>query len=271
MALAIGSLTLVQAGATTTQITAPSPTGGSGSVTIAWYRSTSSPPAIGSTTLIAGASGLSLSDSGLTPGTVYYYEAVATDVTSATASTPVLTAATTAQSPSPNQFQLSPILGMVDQHLNYNTMACQFDPAGTGTLVPGQAVKFSTASNQSVGLAGGGNGLPLVVPSTATSDDIIGFVNYDLKSTVFNPGDRMQVSCSGNVIYLYAATALTRGNYVTSLPAGIAGGCNGGVIPATGSSALPIAGYAMDTAAIGTLNRIRLLAHSGITDASPNE
>lgn len=267
MALAIGSLTKVSVGATAASLLAPAATGGSGSVTYQWYRSTGSPVTIGTANAISGATALSLSDSGLTPGTVYYYEVIATDAAAATASSTVLTVATTAASPDPNQFTLAPFLGMLDMRLNYNTMPVMFDPAGTGTLVGGQAVTFSTASSQGTGIAGAGNGAMLVLPSTATSDDIIGFVNYDIKSAVFTPGDRMEISLAGNVMYLYAALALQRGNYVTSLPSGVAGGTNGGVIPATGSSALPIAGTALDTAVIGSLARILIQAHTHTKDS----
>lgn len=265
MALAIGSLTKVSVGATTASLLAPAATGGTGSIAYQWYRSTSSPPNIGTDTIVTGATSLSLSDSGLTPGTVYYYQVVADD-SGDEASSAVLTVTTSAQSPDPNQFTQAPMLGMLDQHLNYNTVACLFDPAGSGTLVAGQAVKFSAASDQGTGIAGAGNGEILVEPSDDESDDICGFVNYDIKSAVFAPGDRMQVSMTGNVMYLYAALALTRGDYVTSLPSGEDGGCNGGVVPATGSSGNPIAGVALDTAAIGTLARIRIMAHSHLDD-----
>jgi hypothetical protein len=258
MSLAIGSITLVSVGSTTANLLAPAATGGSAPVTYQWYRSTTSGFTPGSLTLLTGDTSLSLSDSGLTPGTVYYYEIVATDAAAAKASSNQLTVTSTASSPNPNQFTLAPYLGMLDLRFNGDTISVQFDPAGSGTLVGGQAVKFSTVSTQGTGASGGLNGIPLVVPSTSTADDVAGMVNYDIKSAVFKPGDRMEISLAGNVMYLYAALPVNRGQFVTSLPSSVAGGCNGGVVPVTGSSGLLIVGYSLDTAAIGTLTRIML-------------
>ena len=75
---------------------------------------------------------------------------------------------------------------MVDQRFNYNTLTVQFDPAGTGTLVAGQAVKWSTTAG----------GVPMVVPSLAVADVVAGFVNYNMKNPSFVPGDFLEISQS---------------------------------------------------------------------------
>lgn len=251
MATTIGTLTLVSVGATTDVISVPAATGGTSPYTYQTYRSTASGFTPGSTNAIAGATGLTVNDSGLTPGTQYYYKTVATDSsgTPVTATSAQLSVLTTAASPSPNQFTGSPTLGQLDLPYNVNTLPVQFDPAGSGTLVAGQAVKWSTNSS---------GGPPMVVPSLAASDVVAGFVNYNIKNAQFNPGDPMEISMSGNVMYLYAALALTRGQFLTSLPAAVAGGCNGGVVPVTGSSGNPIIGWALNTVNIGALTRVML-------------
>jgi hypothetical protein len=258
MSLAIGSITLVSVGSTTANLLAPAATGGSAPVTYQWYRSTASGFTPGTGTVVTGGTSLSLADSGLTPGTIYYYEIVATDAAAAKASSNQLTVTSTAASPNPNQFTLAPYLGMLDLRFNGDTISVQFDPAGSGTLVGGQAVLFSAPSTQGTGASGGLNGIPLVVPSTGSADSIAGMVNYDIKSAVFKPGDRLEISLAGNVMYLYAALPVTRGKSVTSLPSSQPGGTNGGVVQVTGSSGLPIVGWSLDTAAIGTLTRIML-------------
>jgi hypothetical protein len=111
-------------------------------------------------------------------------------------------------------------------------------------------VKFSTASNQ----IGSNNGIPLVVPVTAQSDVPCGFVNYNIKTAVFNPGYSVPISMFANVMYLQAVSAVNRGQFLTmAAPAQL-----GGVTPVTGSSGFYIVGFALDTAAAGTLCRVWL-------------
>lgn len=250
MSLAIGSLTQVAVGSTTDQILAPAATSGTAPYTYQYYRSTASGFTPGGDNIITGATALALSDSGLTPGTTYYYKVVATDSagTPATATSAQLTVVTTAATPSQNQFAQTAYLGMTDLRFNGDTLAVQFDPAGTGTLSAGQSVKFSTT----------GSGIPRVVPCTATSDVAAGYVNYNIKNASFAPGDTLEISMAGNVMFLYATAAINRGTSLTNFPAGAAGGCNGGVAAATGSSGFPIIGYALDTATSGALMRVFL-------------
>lgn len=248
MAFTAGSLTQVSVASTSDVLSATAASGGTTPYTYQWYRSTTTgfSPGVGNS--VSGATTLALNDSGLTPGTIYYYKVVSTDSagTASVVSYSQLVVTTLAPTLSQNQFSLAPFLGMLDLSYNGDTIAAQFDPAGSGTLVGGQAVKFSTTAS----------GAPLVVPCTATSDACAGFVNYDIKTAVYNPGDRLEMSMRGNVMFLYAATAISRGNEVTSLPAAIAGGCNGGVIPSVPSGGLPKVGWSLDTAAIGQLCRI---------------
>lgn len=249
-ALVAGAITQVAVASTTDSLLTSAATGGTAPVTYAYYRSTVTAFVPSSLNSISGAVALALNDSGLTPGTVYYYKNVATDSAStpSVVTTSQLTVTTLAPTLSQNQFTETPFLGMLDLRYNTDTISVQFDPDGSGTIVGGQALKWSTVAS----------GVPLVVPSTATSDVICGFANYDIKTATYNPGDRLEMSMRGNVMFLYAATAINRGVEVTSLPSGVAGGCNGGVIPAVGSGGLPKVGFSLDTTAIGQLGRIFL-------------
>lgn len=256
MSLAIGAPVLSNVQATSLLITTPAATGGTGPYTYAFYRSTVSGFSAGSGNIIrattAPPAGLTFQDTGLTPGTIYYYKTIVTDTgnSDATATSSNGTATTGAMSLSQNQFSQSPFLGTVDQALDYNTLAVQIDASQSGALVAGAAVKYATTAG----------GLPKVVGCTAASDAAIGFLNFSIKDQSFPAGKAASVSSQGNVIYLYAALAINRGQMVTSLPAGTVGGCNGGVVPATGSSGFPIVGQAMDTVAIGQLCRIQIIA-----------
>jgi hypothetical protein len=254
MSVTAGALSQISVSSTGDVLQSAVATGGTGPYTYQWYRQTSSSSITpGGGNIVAGATSLLLSDSGLTPGSVYYYCVVATDTgaSDATSQSATLTVTTLAPSLSQNQFSQSPFIGMVDQAFNYNTLACQVDAAiGAGVLSPGQAVKWATTAG----------GLPKIVPSTASTDNVAGFVNFSIKDASFAAGQPLSISMAGNCIYLYAALAINRGQFLSSLPAGVAGGCNGGVIPAASSDT--IIGYALDSVAIGQLCRVMLMTPS---------
>jgi hypothetical protein len=86
MALSVGPITQVVVGPTTASLSCAAATGGTGPYTYQWYRSTSAfVPS--SATILSGQTGLTLLDTPLTADTIYYYALVATDTTSATATT----------------------------------------------------------------------------------------------------------------------------------------------------------------------------------------
>lgn len=248
MPLTAGTLSVVSRQDTKASLLATAATDGTTPYSYQWYRSTATGFSPGVGNAVSGATSLTLNDTGLTPGTIYYYKVVVIDSagTPASASYAQVSLTTLQQTLSQNAFTEGPYLGMVDQRFNYNTLTVQFDPAGTGTLVAGQAVKWSTTAG----------GVPMVVPSLAVADVVAGFVNYNMKNPEYVPGDFLEISQAGNVIYLWAAAAINRGQQVSNLPAAVAGGCNGGVSPV--STGLPIVGFALDTKAIGNLVRIEM-------------
>lgn len=149
---------------------------------------------------------------------------------------------------SQNQFALQPFLGTVDQRFNYNTKAVEVDTSQSGTLYAGQAVK----------IVDNADGVPKVIGVAANSDEVFGFINYDVKSQVYAAGDPMEISQAGNVIYLYSTGAIARGHQVT-LDVSLAGG----VSSATASSGADIVGWAMDKAtAANQLIRVQLTVPS---------
>lgn len=257
MSLAIGSVSLVSAGSTSTVTSTPASTGGSGSITTVMYRSTVSGFTPGSGANAIGTASAAtqvaqtFTDTGLVPGVTYYYTAIATDSsgTPQTASAAQLTVTTSLATPQPNQFAMAPYLGMLDQRYNGNTVAVTFDPTSSGSLIAGQAVVWSTTGSNTLG------GIdPYVKASTAGTDLVAGFVNYNIKNAQFNPGDRLEISLYGNVMYLTALAAINRGGQVNSVPSGVAGGAIGGVTAAVSGS--PWCGFSLDQASAGTLTRI---------------
>lgn len=259
MATTAGALSQVSVTQDEANLLSAAATAGTTPYTYQWYRSTASgfTPAGGNA--ISGATLLTLDDPGLTPGTIYYYKVIALD----SSATPVagtssqLAVTTLAPSLSSNQFAQTPFLGMLDQRFNYNTIAARLDPLAASAVSYGMALKWSVVAS----------GVPMVLPSTAQADIVCGFVNFNMKDQQYVAGQALEMSQAGNVIYLYATAAINRGQEVVSKPAAVAGGCNGGVTPVTGSSGFPIVGFSLDTVVSGALVRIELRCPSGRVDA----
>jgi hypothetical protein len=71
--LTAGTASVVSVGNTIATVTVGNATGGSGTYTYQWYRSTSSGFTPGAGNIVAGATSQTLNDTGLTNGTTYYY------------------------------------------------------------------------------------------------------------------------------------------------------------------------------------------------------
>jgi hypothetical protein len=249
MSLTAGAISLVQNSPTSPKLAATAATGGTGPYTQQWYRSQTSGFTPGGGNIIAGATALTLSDSGLVPGSLYYYKVVYTDTGASNVTVTATQLAVTSLPPvqQPNQFAQSEQLGMIDLRFDYNTVAVQIDATQATALYAGAAVKIVDSAG----------GIPKVVGCAANSDEVLGFINYDVKSVTFIAGSNAEISMAGNVIYLYATAAIARGARVQ-----LDLNTNGGVGPlaADGSD---IVGWAFDKAsAAGDLIRVFVLTPS---------
>lgn len=255
MAVTAGALTLVSKTATQAVLQSAAATDGVGPYTYQWYRSTTSGFSPGGGNIISGATALDLTDDDLLPGTQYYYKVVATDTgdSNATSTSAQLSVMTDQETPNPNQFAQSAILGMLDQRFNPNTVAVQIDAAVTSTLYAGQAVKIVDSAG----------GVPKVTPCTANSDQVLGFLNYNIKNRAFVAGDAAEISMNMNVMFLRATGAIARGARVV-----LDITTTGGVAAASGSGGERIVGWAYDkAAAAGDLIRVFLQTPSFAVDA----
>lgn len=246
MAFAAGALTLVSKTSTGAVLSSAVATGGTGPYTYQWYRSTTSGFTPGAGNIIAGATSLSLSDSGLIPGTQYYYEVVATDtgngnVTTGSAQLGVQTAPPVQNISS---FAQSSQLGMIDMRFDYNTVPVQIDVSQATALFAGAAVKMVDSAD----------GVPKVVGCAVNSDEVLGFINFDIKTIQYVAGNMAEISMAGNVVFLFATTAIARGAQVQ-----LDLTTNGGVAAKVGSSGADLVGWAFDKAvAAGALIRVFL-------------
>lgn len=244
MSITAGVLSQVAVTSTTDSLLATAATGGSGPYDYQWYKSTTSGFTPGGGNIISGATALTLNDTGLIPNTLYYYKVVATDTghSNDTAEYTQLAVTTSAPVLSPNQFAQSTYLGMIDLRFPYNSVSVQIDASQATALYSGSAVKIVDSAN----------GIPKVVGCAANSDEVLGFINFDVKTVQFVAGSNAEISMAGNVMYLYATAAIARGVQVS-----LDLTTNGGVRSAAGHTGDDIVGWAYDKAtAAGQLIRV---------------
>jgi hypothetical protein len=223
-------------------------TSGTGPYTYQWYRSPVTGFTPGAGNLIAGATGLVLNDTGLTPGTTYFYSNIVTDSASpaATATSTQSAAVTTGQPVlSPNSLTMGPFLGLLDLKYNYDTISCEMDVSQSGSVFAGQAVKI--VNNQ--------YGVPKVVAVTGITDNVFGFIVFNQKDQTYSAGSKVEVATAGNVIYLYATGAIVRGARACIDITTVGG------VQATGATAAYV-GVMLDYATTGALVRVKLVTPS---------
>lgn len=254
MTLTAGVISLVSKTDTTANLSATAATGGTGPYTYQWYRSTTTGFTPGGGNILAGKTALTLADTGLIPGTLYYYKVVATDTGNSNVTVEYTQLAMTSLPPTQNinAFTQSPQLGMIDLRFDYNTVAVEIDSSQATTLYAGAAVKMVDSAD----------GVPKVIGCAANSDEVLGFINFDIKTVGFVAGAAAEISMAGNVMYLYATAAIARGVRVV-----LALTTNGGVAAANASGGEDIVGWAYDKAAAGDLFRVFLLTPSFAKDS----
>lgn len=247
MSLTAGTISLVSKASTTANLAVTAASGGTGPYTNQWYRSITTGFSPGGGNIIAGATALTLADSGLIPGTIYYYKVVQTDTGNSNTTVTATQLAVTLDPPSQNinSFAQAPFVGQLDLRVGpSNVVAVQIDTSQATPLTAGTAVKIV----DSVG------GVPKVVGITADTDEVLGFIVYDIKSKQYVAGDRAELAMAGCCMFLYAASAIARG--VQVVPEALS---PGSVQAASGLTGDKLVGWAYDkAAAYGDLIRVVL-------------
>jgi len=253
MSFAAGALSKVLVGQTTASLSSAAATGGSSPYTYQWYRSTTNGFSPGAGNLVSGATALTLLDSGLTPGTTYYYVVVVTDTgnSNVTTNSSQLTVATeTGQTQ--NQLAQNSMVGVVDMRVgSTNIISCQVDSSVTTQIYPGQAVKIVAATT---------GGIPKVAPCTANADSAIGFAVFNVKDVQYTAGQNLEVAMFGSVVWCWATGAITQ----------MARACLDytyvGGVQATGSTAT-VMGWALDGCSAAGLIRVMILPNATFSTA----
>ncbi len=254
MTLTAGALSQVSVTQSTANLLSGPATGGTSPYTYQWYRSTTAAFSPGMGSLLSGKTALTLADSGLVPNTTYYYKMVSTDVgnSNATVDSAQLVVVTAQPTLSQNQFAQTSYIGVVDLRFAYATVSVQIDTTQATPVFPGSPMMMVDSAG----------GVPKVVACAADTDDCIGFLNFDIKSTQYVAGDRAEMSMAGNCMFLYATAAVARGAQVRLDVAG------NGVAPLLGSGDANIVGWAYDKASSpGDLIRVFLKTPSFTYDS----
>lgn len=110
----------------------------------------------------------------------------------------------------PNQFAMAPVLGAADLAYSYNTKSAIINPNSVATVLQvGQAMKLVSGAVPG-----------LVVDVAAATDVPFGVITNVLKKNTYSPGQAVELSCHGNVVYLETSAAVTRGSLVENDPTG---------------------------------------------------
>ncbi len=254
MALTPGLITVGTVTSTTVQVSATAASGGTAPYTYQWYMSTEAGFSPSGSNDIPGATSLTPDViTGLIPGTTYYFDVIATDdaATPDTGNYVQVPGVTLAAVVSPNQFGQSAYIGMVDLRFNPNTVSVLIDASETGTLYAGAAVTVVDSAG----------GVPKVV-AAADDDEVMGFIQFDIKTVAWEAGMPAEIGMAGNCMYLYATTTIARGARVVNAPT-----TNGGVAAATGSTGWSVVGWAYDKASsVGQLIRVMLQTPTFLLD-----
>lgn len=102
----------------------------------------------------------------------------------------------------PNQFTQSAEKGQMDLRFNSNIISGVIDSTEAGSLVAGQAVKLVDNTSK----------VPAVIACDENSDDVFGFIVYDIKTAAFTAGKRCEIAVfRDNVMYMESGAAIAKG------------------------------------------------------------
>lgn len=100
-----------------------------------------------------------------------------------------------------NQFAQSPVQGQLDLAINPTVVSGVVSSTSAGGLIAGQAVKMVDAAG----------GIPTFVEAALNTDDVYGFLCYNIKNSTFEVGEAVEIACMRNsVMYMTASGAIAR-------------------------------------------------------------
>lgn len=132
-----------------------------------------------------------------------------------------------------NQFAPTFEKGQLVNDRAESTITCRFNPDSTAaaSMVPGVAVKLVNLAGQT---------LPVVDVAAAT-EEIFGFLPYNLKTNTFVAGDIMAIASFGQEMWMEASAAINGGASVEIVAAGSTVITSAGTNAIVGINMLPVA------------------------------
>ena len=99
-----------------------------------------------------------------------------------------------------SQFAQTPVQGMIDLTVGVRSViSVQINSGSAGGLVAGQPVKIVNTPG----------GIPDVIECSAATDDVFGFLAYDIKDQAYNALDKADIAFArGAVMYMTSSAAI---------------------------------------------------------------
>ena len=107
-----------------------------------------------------------------------------------------------------NQLAQTPVIGQVAYQPSVETQTCQIyasSVAAAGTFVAGAAVKL---------VAQAGPEIIVDLCANAADGPVFGVIAYNPRNNSYVPGDRVEVACELNEVFLLSSAAISRGSRV---------------------------------------------------------
>lgn len=108
-----------------------------------------------------------------------------------------------------NQFGFIAEKGQMTLLENLNLVNCKIDDSETETLVPGYPVKIKDISNKVI----------VIEAADALTDDVFGFVPYNVKKNEYVAGEFIKVALDNCAMYMEASAAIAQGANIQADPA----------------------------------------------------
>lgn len=111
-----------------------------------------------------------------------------------------------------NQFGPTPEKGQLDGAINWNLLTVKIDDSSVAN--------FTNASGFALKIIDKAGEIPTVDLATAATDDVYGFLPYEIKTNSYVAGDLVRVAYDNSIMIMEASAAIASGASVEIVPTG---------------------------------------------------